>query len=105
MAEINLLEHATSPSKTSDNVHDDAIFTENPERRPKRNQNVRINYVEDLDEVIKVEMDNDGLIPSSEIHPKKTKKKHHQNYSKSDLKFDSLFDSKSDSSSSTKKKY
>ena len=114
--EINLLEHATSPSKTSDNVHDDAIsteitkndeviFTENPERRPKRNQNVRINYVEDLDEVIKVEMDNDGLIPSSEIHPKKTKKKHHHNYSKSDLKFDSLFDSKSDSSSSTKKKY
>ena len=85
--------------------NDEVIFTENPERRPKRNQNVRINYVEDLDEVIKVEMDNDGLIPSSEIHPKKTKKKHHHNYSKSDLKFDSLFDSKSDSSSSTKKKY
>ena len=69
-SEINTLEHAPSGEK-SENNHSDAVissmetnsekeinFTENPERRPKRNQNIRINYVEDLDEVIKIEMDN-----------------------------------------------
>merc|ERR1712083_544876 len=54
-SEINTLEHATSGEKSennhSDNVissmetnSEEIIFTENPERRPKRNQNIRINY-------------------------------------------------------------